>query len=108
VPKVAIASPIMFVTLIRTAVDAHARAISCIASAYATTPAPEPPSSAGTLIAISPSSARPASTSRGNFSVASIAAACGAMTLVAKSRAVFWTRACVSLSSRSIAVRARR
>ena len=33
VPKVAMTSPTMFVTAIVTAVDAHARATSCIASA---------------------------------------------------------------------------
>src|SRR6202035_2266024 len=94
------ASPTMLVTLIITAVDAQARAISCIARAYATTPAPEPPSSSGTLIPMRPRSASPRMISRGNRSSASMAAAWGATTRDAKSRAVFWTRACVSVSSR--------
>ncbi len=44
----------MLVTLIITAVDAHARATSCIASAYATAPAASRRAPRATLIAMQP------------------------------------------------------
>ncbi len=42
-PKACTTSPTMFVTAMVTAVEAHARAISRMASAYETTPASAPP-----------------------------------------------------------------
>ena len=101
-------SPTMFVTAIVTAVDAQARATSCIASAYETAPAAAPPYASGTLTARSPSSPSPFKSSRGKRSCLSMSAAWGAITRVAKSRAVCWTSRWVSVSSRCMPFRARR
>ncbi len=101
-PKRAMTSATMLVTAMVTAVDAHARAISVIASEYATTPASAPPSAAGTLTPISPSSASPCTISAGKRSSRSSSAATGRMTRSANERAVVTMSCCVSESSRSM------
>ncbi len=101
-PKRAMTSATMLVTAMVTAVDAQARAISVIASEYATTPASAPPRAAGMLTPISPSSARPWTISVGKRSSRSSWAATGRMTRSAKDRAVVTMSCCVSEISRSM------
>ena len=70
----------MLLTDTATATDASARASSCMASEYATTPAPAPPSSSGTLMPRRPISASSRSSRSGKLSVRSRSAAAGAST----------------------------
>ena len=84
-----------------TAVEAQARAISSRASAYETVSMPAPPHSSGTATPIRPSSPSRAISSLGKRCSLSIAAARGAISLLARSRAVSRSRVCSGVSSRS-------
>ncbi len=84
-----------------TAVEAQARAISSRATTYETVSMPAPPQLSGTATPISPSSPSRAINSLGKRCSLSIAAARGAISLLARSRAVSRSRACSGVSSRS-------
>jgi hypothetical protein len=83
-----------------TAVDAQARAISSSATAYDSASMPAPPQRSGTMMPSSPSSPSRAKMFFGNSCLRSISAATGAISRVAKSRAVSWISFCSGARSK--------
>src|SRR6266850_1507861 len=84
-----------------TPVLAHARLISSRTRTYVIMSRPAPPYRSGTSMPMNPSFPISAISAGGTFFFSSISAASGSTFSRAKSRAVFWTRACSSVSVRS-------
>ena len=89
-------------TLINTAVDASATAISSSAIRYVTVSRPRPSHSSGIIIPRKPSAPRLSATPRSNSASRSHRAACGAISSSANCRASSTTARCCSVSGTSM------